>query len=82
SRRDGDLYRGRLNEILCPTLVLHGAHDEHTPVSEMEELARRIPNARLSVYAEGGHSVHDGRSTREACTSEAREFLLKIPHIP
>jgi hypothetical protein len=31
----------------------------------MEELARRILNARLSVYAEDGHSVHGGRSTRE-----------------
>ena len=65
SQRDGDLYRGRLNEILRPTFVLHGSHDEYAPVSDMEELARRILNARLSVYAEDGHSVHGGRSTRE-----------------
>ena len=74
AKREGDLYRGRLGEITCPTLVILGGQDEHTPVSEMEELTRRIPNARLSVYPEAGHGVHDARSTREACTQEAREF--------
>ena len=74
-QRDGDLYRQRLAEICCPVLILHGAHDEHTPVSEMEELARRIPRARLVIYPDGGHSLHDQRETREACTQLAREFL-------
>ena len=75
AKREGDLYRGRLGEITCPTLVILGGQDEHTPASEMEELTRRIPNARLSVYPEAGHGVHDARSTREACTQEAREFM-------
>jgi pimeloyl-ACP methyl ester carboxylesterase len=59
----------------APTLVILGGQDEHTPVSEMEELTRRIPNARLSVYPEAGHGVHDARSAREACTQEARELM-------
>lgn len=75
-QRDGDLYHTRLAEIRRPVLIMHGAHDEHTPVSEMEELARRIPTARLVIYPDGGHSLHDQRETREACTREAREFLL------
>ena len=74
-QRAGDLYRNRLAEIRCPVLIVHGAHDEHTPVSEMEELARRIPNARLVIYPDGGHSLHDQRETREACTRLVREFL-------
>jgi non-heme chloroperoxidase len=74
-QRDGDLYRDRLAEIRSPVVIIHGAHDEHTPVSEMVELARRIPDARLVVYPDGGHSLHDQRETREACTREAREFL-------
>jgi len=61
-------------------LVIFGAQDEHTPVGEMEELTRRIPNARLSVYPQGGHCVHDGRLTREACTQEVREFIRAIMH--
>ena len=81
AKRQGDLYRGRLGEIVCPTRVMHGAQDEHTPVGEMQALAQRIPRARLSVYAEAGHCVHDGRSTRAACTKEAREFLRQAHQI-
>jgi pimeloyl-ACP methyl ester carboxylesterase len=77
-QRDGDLYHDRLADIRSPVLIIHGAHDEHTPVSEMEELARRIPHARLTIYSDGGHSLHDQRETREACTREVREFFLKI----
>jgi len=77
-QRDGDLYANRLAEIRSPVLIIHGAHDEHTPVAEMEELTRRIPRARLAIYPNGGHSLHDQRETREACTREVREFLLNI----
>jgi pimeloyl-ACP methyl ester carboxylesterase len=73
--REGDLYRGRLREVTCPTLVMHGGQDEHTPVSEMEELARRVPGAHLSVYPDAGHCIHDSRLHRATCTQEAREFL-------
>ena len=75
-QRAGDLYRNRLAEIRSPVLIIHGAHDEHTPVSEMEELARRIPCARLVIYPDGGHSLHDRRETREACTQLVREFFM------
>ncbi len=74
-QREGDLYRKRLAEIRCPVLIFHGAHDEHTPVSEIEELARRIPHARLLIYPDGGHSLHDQRETREECTQRVREFF-------
>ena len=75
---NGELYHQRLSEIRCPVLILHGAHDEHTPVAEMEELAQRISNARLVIFPNGGHSLHDQRETREECTQLAREFLLTI----
>ncbi|HZY42001.1 MAG TPA: alpha/beta hydrolase [Anaerolineae bacterium] len=74
-QRNGDLYRGRLGEIACPMLILHGAHDEHTFTGEIDELTRRVPHARLVIYPEGGHSIHDHRLLREACTQTAREFL-------
>jgi pimeloyl-ACP methyl ester carboxylesterase len=74
-KRDGDLYHDRLAEIRCPVLIIHGAHDEHTPVSEMEELARRISHARLVIYPDGGHSLHDQRETRAACTQLVRDFF-------
>jgi len=78
ARREGDLYRGRLSEIACPTLVVLGGQDEYTPVGEMQELTRRIRNAHLSFYAQAGHCVHDGRLTRVACTQEARDHMLAI----
>lgn len=74
-QREGDLYRGRLREILCPVLIVHGAHDEHTPVAEMEELNRRVDTSRLVIFPDGGHSLHDQRETRAACTQLAKEFL-------
>jgi len=78
AEREGDLYRGRLGELVCPTLVMLGGQDEHTPVGEMEELTRRIPHARRSVYPKAGHCVHDGRSTRTACTQAGRDYMRAI----
>lgn len=77
-QRAGELYRNRLAEIRSPVLIVHGAHDEHTLVSEMEELARRLPTARLAIYPDGGHSLHDQRETRAACTQLAHEFMQEI----
>ena len=78
-KRESDLYRGRLHEITCPTLVMHGGEDEHTPASEVQELAQRIPTARLSVYPDAGHCVHDARLHRTTCTQQAREFFKSSP---
>jgi pimeloyl-ACP methyl ester carboxylesterase len=74
----GDLYRGRLNEIACPTLMILGEQDEHTPVIEIEKMMQYIRDACLSVYPEGGHCVHDGRLTQERCTREIGAFLSAV----
>jgi pimeloyl-ACP methyl ester carboxylesterase len=73
------LYRNRLAEIRSPMLIIHGAYDEHTPVSEMEELNRRVASSRLVIFPDGGHSLHDQRETREACTQLVREFYNSFP---
>jgi pimeloyl-ACP methyl ester carboxylesterase len=77
-KREGDLYRSRLSEIFCPTLVVLGGQDEHTSIGEMEELTQQISNARLSIYSEAGHGVHDGHLTREVCTRDVREFMALV----
>jgi pimeloyl-ACP methyl ester carboxylesterase len=74
-QRDGDLYHDRLAEIRSLMLIIHGAHDEHTPITEMEELNRRVPSSRLVVFPDGGHSLHDQRETRAACTRLVQEFF-------
>jgi pimeloyl-ACP methyl ester carboxylesterase len=77
--REGDLYRGRLHEMTCPTRVMHGGQDEHTLVAEVEVLTQRIPSAQLSVYPDAGHCVHDARLHRAKCTQEACEFFKSTP---
>lgn len=47
--------RFRLHEIRVPTFVIGARDDQLTPCSMSEELAKRIPDARLRVLAEGGH---------------------------
>ena len=58
----GDMLAGRafdvpahLSTVRVPTLVVHGADDQVTPVARAEELARGIPGARLEVISDAGH---------------------------
>ena len=45
--------RARLHRIVAPTLVLHGAHDELTPVANARLLAGAIPEAELRLVSAG-----------------------------
>jgi aminoacrylate hydrolase len=49
--------RARLGEIRCPTLVVVAADDALTPPFYSEELAARIPGAKLVTLPTGGHFV-------------------------
>jgi pimeloyl-ACP methyl ester carboxylesterase len=46
----------RLGEIGTPTLIAHGAHDVGRPLSHAEALRDGIPDARLVVFEDCGHS--------------------------
>jgi 3-oxoadipate enol-lactonase len=45
--------RARLGRIVAPTLVLHGAQDELTPVANARLLAAAIPDAELRLLSTG-----------------------------
>jgi pimeloyl-ACP methyl ester carboxylesterase len=45
----------RLGEIRQPTLLIHGRGDVITPVAMSEEMAKRIPDAKLVVIEDAGH---------------------------
>jgi pimeloyl-ACP methyl ester carboxylesterase len=47
--------RDRLPEIACPTLIVWGTEDRLVPVSDADEFARLIPNARKVVWPQTGH---------------------------
>ena len=75
----GDLYAGRLGEIACPVLVLHGRRDPRTEPGEVEAAMQALPrHARLQLV-DAGHSPHT--STREAgrANAAAVAFLATAP---
>ncbi|MFI5022652.1 MAG: alpha/beta fold hydrolase [Alphaproteobacteria bacterium] len=65
--------RARLGEILARTLVLVGRQDVLTPLEVHEELAERIPRARLVVIESCGHLSTMERP--EAVTAVMRYWL-------
>ena len=54
---DGELARGRLDEIAGPTLVIHGTADPLFPYGHGVALAREIPRAELLPLDGVGHQV-------------------------
>src|SRR5690349_18314456 len=54
---EGELARGRLDQIATPTLVIHGTADPLFPFGHAEALAREIPRAELLPLAGVGHQV-------------------------
>jgi proline iminopeptidase len=53
----------RLGEISVPTLVMAGHDDFIYPPKHQQELAARIPNARLVLIDRAGHNPHDEQTT-------------------
>lgn len=71
ARIDG---RESLRAIRCPTLILCGADDALTPPKLHQEIAERIPHAKLVVIPECGHLSTMERP--EAVTAAMREWLV------
>lgn len=74
----GHLLKGwsvmdKLNEIEAPTLVLAGRDDFQFPPEHQEELAARIPNARLVIVERAGHNSPQERPA-EVCLA-VKEFM-------
>jgi pimeloyl-ACP methyl ester carboxylesterase len=47
--------RPTLGAIACPTLMVVGEHDQLTPLTHAEEIAKGIPGAKLVTLAGSGH---------------------------
>ncbi len=65
ARMDHDTF-ARLGEIRSPTLLCAGRYDGVAPLSNMQAMQKKIPNARLEVF-EGGHLflIQDKRAYAE-----------------
>lgn len=66
----------RLSRIQVPALLVCGAEDSITPVSEMHQIESAMPEARLLVVPEAGHMapMENPAAVNEAIT----EFLLEV----
>ena len=67
--------RDRLPAITAPTLVTVGRDDWIVPVPASEEIARLIPNSRLVVFEQSGHSPQ--LEEPERFQQVVREFLAE-----
>jgi valacyclovir hydrolase len=73
-----DLYQGRLDQIACPTLVVHGGLDPRSEPGELEALMAALPRARLSLHPDAGHSPHSEPSNGPV-TKAVAAFLASLP---
>lgn len=61
-------------EILCPTLIIHGARDGITPLEQNKILAECLPNAKLIEFTEGSHCTQLDLPIE--INNALREFLI------
>jgi 3-oxoadipate enol-lactonase len=66
---------GRLGDIACPVLVLHGTEDRLVAVDNARVLAERIPRARLVLLEGAGHVYHSEQP--EASDAAVLDFLAR-----
>lgn len=58
----GDVHLPRLEEIKCPTLILHGAKDPLIRPQHPHTLHHRIPHSTFEVFSDAGHNLHVTRA--------------------
>ncbi len=74
-----DDVRRDLEELSCPCLVLWGADDSQTRLTDAFDYARRL-GARLRVIADCGHLLTGERP--DVCAHAIDEFLATVEAIP
>jgi pimeloyl-ACP methyl ester carboxylesterase len=68
--------KDQLKQIKAPTIIADGDHDEIIKLSQLEEMAKIIPNAKLRVFENTSHFVlwQDPESLNKALV----EFLVPV----
>jgi len=77
-REGGDLYDGRLGEVRCPVLLLHGSLDPRTEPGEIQAARAAFPHAVLELL-DTGHSPHSSSRLSGEATRIASGFLSRLP---
>ncbi len=71
-------YTAELPEVTVPALVTVGRHDWITPVEASEEITELLPDSRLEVFENSGHSPN--LDQQEQYISRVKEFLQEIDY--
>ena len=69
--------RDRLEQIECPTLVIHSRGDQRIPFETGRKLAARIPNARFAGIESNNHLLLGREPASTKFVSLVRDFLLE-----
>jgi pimeloyl-ACP methyl ester carboxylesterase len=80
-REGGDLFDGRLGQVRCPALLLHGSRDPRSEPGEIEAARAALPGARLEIL-DAGHSPHSSSRMSGEATRIAERFLAQLPEAP
>jgi len=76
--RDTD-QRGVLENVDMPTLIVHGAADDESPVEHAHWLLEGLPRARLDIIAGAGHGIPTTH-TAEVAAAMRRFLSPDFPH--
>ncbi len=74
----GDVYDGRLGEVTCPVLLLHGLRDPRSEPGEIDAARAALPGARIA-WVDSGHAPHASPRAGAEATRIAAEFLRVLP---
>src|SRR5271154_3020836 len=77
---DYSAFRGCLQDIACPTMLICGDADHRTPVAIHQEMSRQIFGSQLRVIEGSGHFTPLERPT--AVTDALRQWLQMSPAPP
>ncbi|XP_028045703.1 valacyclovir hydrolase [Monomorium pharaonis] len=56
--QDGDICKGVLSKIKCPTLIIHGAKDAMVLPEHPTYLKQNIVNSKVHIFEKGAHNLH------------------------
>lgn len=69
-----------LARITCPVLAIQGDGDEYGTLAQLDRIKRQVPQTKLAILDNCGHSPHVARA--DAVLQTVQEFLAQLPPRP
>jgi pimeloyl-ACP methyl ester carboxylesterase len=75
---NGDLYGGRLSQLIVPSLFIEGSRDPRIEPGDPETVRRQLPGAEFHVIEGAGHSPHSEPGSADETVRVAARFLDRV----